>query len=152
MGGLIPLGIAGCADGMLHGRILLYALPLVVGIGLIMMSNNGCDAKKDQNNGRHTLPIFLGQTWTLRLYRCLILIWVLLVAILPVMAEGVVGLLGIVLTVLFGGQTIRSQLSLALLPEQRILAMQGIIRTNLVLNGAYAAAFAAGCILEVMHG
>jgi hypothetical protein len=68
------------------------------------------------------------------------------------MAEGVVGLLGIVLTVLFGGQTIRSQLSLALLPEQRILAMQGIIRTNLVLNGAYAAAFAAGCILEVMHG
>jgi 1,4-dihydroxy-2-naphthoate octaprenyltransferase len=152
MGGLIPLGIAACTSGGLHGQILGYALPLVVGIGLIMMSNNGSDAEKDQKNGRHTLPIFLGRTWTLRFYRCLIVVWILLVAILPVIAEGAVGLSGIALAAIFGGRIIRSQLTATLQPEQRISTMRGIIRTNLVLNGAYTAAFAIGCILEVVHG
>jgi 1,4-dihydroxy-2-naphthoate octaprenyltransferase len=152
MGGLIPLGIAACASGGLHGQILGSALPLVVGIGLIMMSNNGSDAEKDQKNGRHTLPIFLGRTWTLRFYRCLIVVWILLVAILPVIAEGAVGLSGIALAAIFGGRIIRSQLTATLQPEQRISTMRGIIRTNLVLNGAYTAAFAVGCILEVVHG
>ena len=47
MGGLIPLGIAAAADNGLHLEVLLYSLPLIIGIALIMMSNNGCDIEKD---------------------------------------------------------------------------------------------------------
>ena len=73
MGGLIPLGIAGCADGKLHWQILFYALPLIIGIALIMMSNNGSDIEKDIKAGRHTLPTRLGRRRTLKFYRYFII-------------------------------------------------------------------------------
>lgn len=56
MGGLIPLGIAGCADGKIHWQILFYSLPMILGIALIMMSNNGSDIEKDRKAGRRTSP------------------------------------------------------------------------------------------------
>lgn len=61
MGGLIPLGIAAAADNGLHLEVLLYSLPLIIGIALIMMSNNGCDIEKDSIAGRHTLSVLIGR-------------------------------------------------------------------------------------------
>jgi 1,4-dihydroxy-2-naphthoate octaprenyltransferase len=152
MGGLIPLGIAGCADGKLHVQILLYALPLIVGIGLIMMSNNGSDIEKDRRNGRHTLPACLGREKTRKLYRGLILIWMALVAVMPVLTPGAAGFVSVILAALFGRDIIGRQLSCTLEPADRVATMKGMIKTNLVLNGAYTASFIAGCILEVLHG
>ena len=67
MGGLIPLGIAGCADGKIHWQLLLYSLPMIAGIALIMMSNNGSDIEKDRKAGRRTLPTCIGRARTLSL-------------------------------------------------------------------------------------
>ena len=152
MGGLIPLGIAGCADGKLHWQILFYALPLIIGIALIMMSNNGSDIEKDIKDGRHTLPTRLGRRRTLKFYRYFIISWVTLAAAMPVAVLGWTGLVSAALVVAFGKKVIGRQLSYTLRPEERVAVMKGIAMTNIILNGAYTAAFVAGFILEVLHG
>ena len=75
-----------------------------------------------------------------------------LVTVMPVALLGPIGLVGVLLVVFLGGKVIRKQLACTLEPEERIAAMKGIAMTNIVLNGAYTAAIAAGFILEVLHG
>lgn len=152
MGGLIPLGIAGCADGKLHWQILFYALPLIIGIALIMMSNNGSDIEKDIKAGRHTLPTYLGRKTTLKFYRYFIISWVTLVVVMPVAMLGPVGLLSAALAAILGRDVIGKQLSCTLKPGERIGAIKGIAISNIILNGVYTVTFAAGFILEVLHG
>lgn len=152
MGGLIPLGIGGCADGRIHWQLLFYAFPMIMGIALIMMSNNGSDIEKDRKAGRQTFPVCIGRDRTLVLYRYMIVSWATLVIAMPVTLLGVTGLVSAVLVVLVGRKTIRKQLTCRLKPEERIASMKGIAMTNIVLNGAYTAALAAGFIMEVLHG
>lgn len=151
MGGLIPLGIAGCADGKLHWRILLYSLPLIVGIALVMMSNNGSDIEKDIKAGRRTLPTRVGRKKTVRLYRYTIVSWVTLVLVMPLTLLGLTGFISVVFVAICGRKVIQRQLACTLEPKGRIAAMQGIVLMNIVLNGAYTAAFAAGFIQGVFH-
>ena len=152
MGGLIPLGVAGCSDGCLHWQILFYALPLIIGIALIMMSNNGSDIEKDMKAGRHTLPVCIGRKSTLKLYRCLIIFWMALVVILPIILIGVTGLVSLVLIVIAGRKPVQKQLSSTLEPSERISTMSGIAMTNIVFNGAYVVAIAVGAILGGFYG
>ena len=151
MGGLIPLGTAACADGKLHPEILFYSLPLVIGIGLIMMSNNGCDIEKDIRAGRRTLPMFLGRERTLKLYRFLTVFWILLLLVLPVLLTGRRGFLCGVLLLLFAGKKFRNILALQLRPEQRVLQMKGIVAANIFGNGALIVTLLAAVLMEALH-
>lgn len=54
-------------------RVLLYALPAVLGIANIMLANNICDMEEDARNRRYTLPVYIGRTNALRLFRILYL-------------------------------------------------------------------------------
>ncbi len=152
MGGLIPLGIAACADGKVHWSILIFCIPMMISIGLIMMHNNGCDIEKDNKAGRHTLPVYLGRKKTLFLARTLMVIWVLLIIVLPVTLMGVVGLVSCVIFIVSGVKIVVKQLQFRLEPENRIQQMKGIATGNLLVNAAYIAAFAADVVLEVVHG
>lgn len=49
-------------------RLLLIAMPLVIGIGDIMFANNICDMEEDWKNHRYTLPISIGKPWSLKLF------------------------------------------------------------------------------------
>jgi len=140
MGGLIPLGVAACADNRLHPEILIFGLPCIIGIGLIMMSNNGCDIEKDIRAGRRTLPTLLGRERTKLLYHFLVMIWALLICILPVYMAGAAGLIGIVIFLLTAGRKFLFLVSSGLLPEGRIGQMKTITAANLLGNGAYTAA------------
>ena len=151
MGGLIPLGTAACADGKLHPEILFYSLPLIIGIGLIMMSNNGCDIEKDLRAGRKTLPTILGRERTLKLYRFLTVIWTLMLLVLPVMLTGRPGILCGVLLLLFAGKKFRNILMLRLRPEQRVLQMKGIVAANIFGNGALIVTLMAAVLMEALH-
>ena len=151
MGGLIPLGTAACADGKLHPEILFYSLPLIIGIGLIMMSNNGCDIEKDLRAGRKTLPTILGRERTLKLYRFLTVIWILMLLVLPVMLTGRPGFLCGVLLLLFAGKKFRNILALQLRPEQRVLQMKGIVAANIFGNGALIVTLMAAVFMEALH-
>ena len=151
MGGLIPLGTAACADGKLHPEILFYSLPLVIVIGLIMMSNNGCDIEKDLRAGRRTLPMLLGRERTLKLYRFLTVLWILQLLVLPVMLAGRPGFLCGVLLLLFAGKKFRNILALQLRPEQRVLQMKGIVAANIFGNGALIVTLMAAVLMEALH-
>ena len=151
MGGLIPLGTAACADGKLHPEILFYSLPLIIGIGLIMMSNNGCDIEKDIRAGRKTLPMILGRERTLKLYRFLTVAWILMLLVLPVLLTGRRGFLCGVLLLLFAGKKFRNILALQLRPEQRVLQMKGIVAANIFGNGALIVTLMAAVFMEALH-
>lgn len=150
MGGLIPVGIAGCADGKMHWDILVSALPLILGIGLIMMTNNGSDIEKDREAGRKTFPACAGREKTVRIYRALIVIWLCLACVMAVILSGAAGIVTLLLAAA-GRGTVRKQLACTLKPAERIAAMGGIAKTNILLNGAYTAAFIAGSVLKVLE-
>lgn len=151
MGALIPLGVAACADGELHSELVAYTLPLVLGIALIMMSNNGSDIEKDKRAGRHTLPTYLGRERTRQLYRLLLGVWVLLAVGLPLVKFGATGIISLLLLVFFARRVIHRQGAYTLDPKERIYVMKGIAAANLLVNGAYTAAFALQYAREVFY-
>ncbi len=152
MGGLIPLGVSGCADGPADFWILLWSLPLVLGISLIMMTNNGCDVEKDLRAGRHTLPSLLGRKRARLLYRCLTVLWLALLAVFPVLLLGLTGAASAVLLAVFGFGCFRDVLGFSLEPEMRIVQMKTIVRANLLGNGAYLCSLALALLGGRVHG
>lgn len=142
MGGLIPLGIAAAADNGLHLEVLLYSLPLIIGIALIMMSNNGCDIEKDSIAGRHTLSVLIGRKKTAAIYKKLIALWLAVLCILPVVWFGYSGIICPLMLIFFGKRffsvPIRSDLS----GKDRIDLMKSIVTANVFANGAYIIAAA----------
>ena len=61
MGGLIPLACYQALSGTFDLRALLWAVPTILGVGLIMFTNNTCDVEKDVESGRRTLSVLLGR-------------------------------------------------------------------------------------------
>lgn len=148
MGALIPLGIVAAADNMLHPAVLLYSLPLTIGIALIMMSNNGCDIEKDIRAGRHTLPVCIGRKRTILLYRLTILVWIALLCILPVIQFGLHrGMLSF-LCLLGAWRVARALFTLELRPENRIQCMKAVVLANIYGNGIYIATAVIAVIVQ----
>lgn len=84
MGGLIPLACYQVLSGTFTFIALLWATPTIIGVGLIMMTNNICDIEKDIEASRRTLPVLLGRERARALYHALMVVWVL--AILAIVA------------------------------------------------------------------
>ena len=77
MGGLIPLACYQVLSGTFTFMALLWAIPTIIGVGLIMMTNNTCDIEKDIEASRRTLPVLLGRERARALYHALMVVWVL---------------------------------------------------------------------------
>ena len=77
MGGLIPFAGYFMQTGQLDWFVLVEALPPMIGMSINMFSNNGCDIERDLPAGRRTLACLIGQKRTDRLYRILLILWVL---------------------------------------------------------------------------
>lgn len=82
MGGLIPLACVYVLSGVLDWMLTLIALPLIIGIGMILATNNTCDIEKDIEAKRHTLAVTLGRTNAVGLYKLMILVWIAVILIL----------------------------------------------------------------------
>lgn len=147
MGGLIPLGIAAAADNTLHPAVLVYSLPLIIGIALIMMSNNGCDIEKDMRAGRHTLPVCIGRKKTVTLYRISVIVWVALLCIVPAVTFGIYDGMIAPLCIAAGWRAFTGLIKSDLRPEKRIRCMKGIVSANIYGNGGYIAAAAVSLLL-----
>ena len=142
MGGLIPLACFYVLAGTLDPRALLWALPTVLGVGLIMMTNNACDIEKDIPAGRRTLPCLLGRPRTRALYRALLFCWITLVAV-SVAAFFRSGVLILPFTLLAAWPLLKALLANPLAPQSRIGAMAQICSLNIALGAFYAAAILA---------
>ena len=149
MGIIIPLGVASVSDGRFHSEIFLYAFPLMIGIALIMMTNNGCDIEKDTLANRQTLAVILGRRNTKNLYHVLIVIWLLIISFLSVYLLGNVGFITPVLIVL-GYRCFKSLMQSELLASKRIEQMKNIVKANIIVNIAYFIAILTKIIAEKM--
>lgn len=152
MGGLIPLAITAAADGKWHGEVLFYSLPLILGIALIMMTNNGSDMEKDIHAKRHTLPALIGRKKTLEIYRLLIRIWFVLLCIFPILRLGLIGGVGTFFCLLIVRKVFCRLLHSELVPEKRIMQMKSIVKANIIGNGVYILTFVAQWMVEIFHG
>ena len=136
MGVLIPLGIAATADGNLHFKVFIFALPLFLGIGLIMMTNNGCDIEKDRAANRHTLPTILGREKTVQIYHILVAFWMFSIIALSVVYLKKYGIV-VLIPMVLGRKPFQRLLDSKLIPEKRVEQMKGIVLGNIIGNGGY---------------
>lgn len=150
MGGLIPLGTAAAADGTFHWEILPACLPLILGIALIMLSNNGSDIEKDICADRITLPVVLGRPRTLVLYRILLGAWIALLCIQPIRDYGLIGIVSILFTILLGHRPFGFLIRAKLDPRDRIRQMKSVTGANLIGNGFLALACGAAWLLQIL--
>lgn len=137
MGGFIPLAVASAADNKLHLEVLAYSLPLIIGISLIMMTNNGCDIEKDKTAGRRTLPVIMGRNKTVSIYKNMILLWLTVLCILPLILFGIPGLICTFTIIIPGRKYFIKQMKSKLEQSDRISLMKGIVAANMFGGGAY---------------
>ena len=76
MGGLIPLACCYVLMGTLDFFVLIFALPIMIGIGLINATNNTCDIEKDAAVSRDTLAVRLGRPAAPRAYKAGVVAWI----------------------------------------------------------------------------
>ena len=139
MGGLIPLACYQVLSGTFTFMALLWAAPTIIGVGLIMMTNNTCDIEKDIEASRRTLPVLLGREKARTLYHALMVVWVL--AILAII--GIWFPRGIVVLPFLALGCYPLMMGLwknPLAAPTRISAMGQICSVNVALGAFYAAA------------
>jgi 1,4-dihydroxy-2-naphthoate octaprenyltransferase len=140
MGGLIPLAGVRMQTGVLRFSVLAEALPVIIGIGMIMFSNNGCDIERDLQAGRRTLPCLLGREKTDRLYRMMLAVWLLSPVLIFAVQRRWMSMLLYVLSSLVFLSHFQRQSRTPLGEEKRGMIMAGA--TNLVILTGFAYSFA----------
>ncbi len=72
MGGLITYASYNVLTHSISPWILVVAIPLIINIALVMLTNNTSDIEKDIEANRKTLPVLLGRKKSVVLYKALI--------------------------------------------------------------------------------
>lgn len=142
MGGLIPLACYQALTGRFTLLALLWALPEIIGVGLIMMTNNTCDIEKDIAAGRKTLPVMLGRTQARKLYHALGWVWVFSI-VLIVAAFFRQGVVVLPFALLASYPLMKALFANPLASYTRQGAMGQICSVNVCLGAFYAAAILA---------
>lgn len=137
MGGLIPLGVNTTISGRLNPEILAHSLPFILGIGLIMMSNNASDIEKDKRAKRYTLAVVMGREKIGILYKISIGFWLTCQLILTYYFGGYLLLALDFALFISQRKFIKNLITASLLPEDRIGQMMNIGLANVLINGSY---------------
>ncbi len=145
MGGLIPLACYQALSGGFDIRALLWSLPTIIGVALIMLTNNTCDREKDLDAKRRTLPVLLGRARARTLYHGCVYLWIIaIVAIVAVFFTR--GLIVVPFMLLASYPLVAALLKNPLTPSTRRGAMAQICGVNVALGAFYAAAIFASDI------
>lgn len=139
MGSLIPLACTYVLSGVLDFFVLVLSIPLAVGIGMILATNNTCDIEKDIDAKRKTLAVVLGRTEATNVYRLVIMLWVILTIILVgiLYTKG----LSIMVFMLIGIFPVaRALLKNPLIQQSREAAMSQIVMLNVIISAFYCLA------------
>ena len=150
MGGIIPLACYQALTGTLDFIMLLWAVPTIIGVGLIMMTNNTCDIEKDIEADRHTLPTRLGRPRARKLYHAFVFTWMAAVVVI-VAVFFTKGLIVVPFALLASYPLLKALLKNPLAPPARIGAMAQICSVNIALGAFYAAGIlASGAVTLVL--
>ena len=142
MGGLIPLAVYQVVTGKLDFAMLLLAIPTIIGVGLIMFTNNTCDIERDVPSGRKTLPVLLGRDAAVRWYHIAVIVWIEDINI-KVAFVAQPGLIVVPFMLLAAYPLVKALFANPMTPERRLQAMPQILSVNIVLGAFYCAALLA---------
>ena len=142
MGGLIPLAVYQVLTGALNFTVLVLSIPTILGVGLIMFTNNTCDIERDIPSGRKTLPVLLGRARACDAYHAAVIIWVIDIVI-NVAVCFTPGLLVMPFMLLAAYPLLKALLKNPLTQERRQQAMPQCLSVNVVLGAFYAASILA---------
>lgn len=142
MGGFIPLACYQVLTGFLTPLAVLWAVPEILGIGLIMFTNNTCDIEKDAAAHRRTLSVLLNREKARRLYHAITWLW-LIAIILIVGIFFTRGLIMLPFLLLSTYPLLKALRNNPLAPQSRQAAMSQICSLNIALGAWYAAAILA---------
>lgn len=150
MGGLIPLAVYQVLTGVLDFTVLLWSVPTIIGIGLIMFTNNTCDIERDVPAGRRTLPVLLGRDKSVLLYKAFLVVWMADIA-LNLGVWFTAGLLIVPFMLLAAYPLLKALFANTFTAERRMQAMPQILSVNIVLGAFYAAGIlASGAMVLVL--
>lgn len=142
MGGLIPLACYQVLTGLLTPLAVLWAVPEILGIGLIMFTNNTCDIEKDVAAHRRTLSVLLNREKARKLYHTIMWLW-LIAIILIIGFFFTQGLIMLPFLLLSTYPLLKALRNNPLAPQSRQAAMSQICSVNIALGAWYAAAVLA---------
>ncbi|OCN01546.1 1,4-dihydroxy-2-naphthoate polyprenyltransferase [Clostridium sp. W14A] len=127
--------------------VVLVSLPAAVGIANIMLANNICDMREDAENGRYTLPTYLGKNNALKVFGALYYSGYLALAVL--LATGVVPPVCILVfgTFVLVRKRIRAFREKQSKKETFVLSVQNFVLMNGALVLTLAVSVAAGGVL-----
>lgn len=144
MGGLLPLVGVYMQTGILDGWVFPRSLPVILGISMIMFSNNGCDIERDRIAHRHTLPCLLGRKRTDFCYRAALVVWVLSpVLLFSAQGRWLSAVLYVLQMPVFSALFSR-QFTVQLGEEMRGMVMGGIVNLGVMVDFSYFVAILAG--------
>ncbi|MCL1983363.1 MAG: prenyltransferase [Clostridiales bacterium] len=147
MGWFITAAVFSAFAGYLVPEVFFLSLPLVFGIGLIMMTNNICDIERDSNTSRKTLPMLLGRRRAKAVYFFCTGAWIALVVVCT--AFRFRGGLPLVTILLLASFPVWAHLvRLPFTPERREQCMGAIAAANLCADAAYVAAVLVHALRE----
>lgn len=149
MGGLIPLAVYQVITNVLDFRMLFIAIPTIIGVGLIMLTNNTCDIERDIPANRKTLPVLLGREAARKLYHVLLVVWVFDI-IVNVAVCYTAGLIIVPFMLLASYPIVRALWMNPLTPERRLQAMPQALSVNVVLGAFYAASILAAAPVSLV--
>lgn len=116
-------------------RLLSCLAPFVIGIGMVMATQNNCDIERDIPVGRKTLPVVLGRARSVIVYRVFVVLWVAIV-LHCAFWYFTGGFWAACVTLVFGIGTMCALLTTPLTHEVRGPSMGAIMKANLFFNGA----------------
>lgn len=155
MGGLIPLAdivifAARANDGgpldfaimtpLGWANAVIATAPFVLGVGLIMATQNCCDIERDRPVGRKTAAVLLGRERFRWVYRACTVLWVAAMLHLVFWGFGAAALWPALVCLLLGAGTLRAVLTTPLTHELRGPSMGAVNKANLFVNGAFVLA------------
>lgn len=146
MGALIPLACNYVLSGVLDFWILVIAIPQIIGIGMILFTNNTCDIEKDQVADRKTVSVLLGRGKAEQAYRVWVYLWLLSI----VLIGGILyspGSLMLLIMLISAYPTLRALLNNPLNQQSRTAAMSQVTMLNIILTVFYGLSIACGSFL-----
>ena len=149
MGGLIPLAVYDVLTGQLDFTVLIWSIPTIIGVGLIMFTNNTCDIERDIPANRRTLPVLLGRPRAVIAYRAAIVVWVVAIVVI-VGIWFTPGLLVMPFMLLAAYPQLKALFANPFTPERRLQAMPQILSANITLGAFYATAILAANALALL--
>ncbi len=148
MGALITFASYIALTGAISWLVLLLSLPLMIGIALIMLTNNTCDIEKDRKASRNTLASVLGRKDAISIYHILVFAWLVLIALLVVLfyPTGSLGLLFLLAAIPPLVGVFKNPLN----AQSRQTAMSAITSANVCLGLVYGAAILLSGVVIVV--